>query len=324
MQHKFFVRSVAGLGLAAMALFAVFLAAQAQTGTAGQGLSISPFVLERQMSRGQTLHETIEVTNTTNRTLPVDISVKDFAADGTTGQQTFFDPGQGDQTYSLARWITINNSPKLVLAAGEKTQVDFSITPPANAEDGGHYGAVIFSFQGAPVQGSAVQVSQKIGAIILVKLGKVNEDGLISSFKTQHAIYNAPLVTFVTRFHNTGNVHVKPRGGIGIYNMFGKKIATVLVNENANNVLPNSARDFESTWQDKFAFGPYTAKAELVFGDSGTIVRAETSFWVLPWKLILGVALGLIIVIFLFSYGIRRYNRWFAGRLMESQRRRKR
>lgn len=316
MQHYARMKFLFGFSLGAVILLTPFFVLAQSANRTAQGLSISPFVLERQMSRGESLHESIELTNTTARTLPVDISVKDFAADGTTGQQTFFDPGQGDQGYSLASWITITNSPKVVLSSGEKTQVDFTIAPPALAEDGGHYGAIIFSFQGAPLEGSAVQVSQKIGALILIKLGKANEDGLLDSFSTKQAVYNAPPVVFVTRFHNTGNVHVKPRGAIAIYNMFGKKIASLLVNENANNVLPNSQRDFDSTWKDTFAFGPYTAKAELVYGDSGSVVRGETRFWILPWKLILAIAFGLSILIFLLTYGVRRYNRWFAKKLM--------
>jgi hypothetical protein len=280
-----------------------------------QGLSISPFILERQMDKGQTLNETIEVTNTTNRTLPIDISVNDFTASGEDGQQTFLEPGEGDQTYALSKWITISNSPKLVLKPQEKTEVQFTITAPQNAEDGGHYGAVVFSFAGAPVDGSAVQVAQKLASIILVKSGKSKEDGLISEFKTKHILSQSSPIAFETKFKNTGNVHVKPRGAITIYNMFGKKVGTALVNPNANNVLPNSDRIFESNWQDKFAFGRYTASVELVYGDSGAVVKSQTSFWVIPFKLVGGLALILLVIIVVLTFGMRRYNRWFMAKL---------
>jgi hypothetical protein len=290
--------------------------AQTDASRPSQGLSISPFILERQMDKGQTLKESIEVTNTTDRTLPIDISLNDFAAQGDNGQQTFIEPGEGDQTYSLSKWITVSNNPKFVLKAGEKTQIDFSITAPQTAENGGHYGAVVFSFSGAPVEGSAVQVSQKIAAIILVKLGKSKEEGVISNFAAAHPLYEKGPIVFHTRFHNTGNVHVKPRGAITISNMFGKKVGTALVNQNGNNVIPNSERLFESTWQDKFAFGRYTASVELVYGDSGQVINAQTSFWVIPWKLVGGIAIGLFVIIYLLTFGIRKYNQWFMKKVL--------
>lgn len=298
----------------------IALAADQQGFGGGQGLSISPFVLERQMEKGQSLRETIEVTNTTNRTLPIDIVVKDFAPDGTEGQQTFFDPGEGDENFSLARWIHIQNNPSLVLRAGEKTQVDFTIDAPLNADEGGHYGAVIFSFQNeTPQAGTAVQVSQKIGAIILVKLGQAKEDGFISRFETDKNIYNKTPITFTTTFRNTGNVHVKPRGAISVRNMFGKKVASILVNENANNVIPNSDRLFQSTWQTKTAFGRYTAEEELVYGNSGSVVHGRVRFWVMPWKPIVAVAAILLVIIIGFFYALRRYNRWFAKQLLDNK-----
>ncbi|HEX3095958.1 MAG TPA: DUF916 domain-containing protein [Patescibacteria group bacterium] len=289
-----------------------------------QGLAISPFILERQIDKGQSTSETIEVTNTTDKTLPVDISINDFTASGDNGQQTFIAPGEGDQTYALSKWITITNNPKLVLKPGEKTEVSFTLTAPQNAEDGGHYGAIIFSFTPAQSSGSSVAVSQKVAAIILAKTGKAREEGTIADFKAKDFISQSAPITFQTRFKNTGNVHVKPRGQVVISNMFGKKVGTALVNPNGNNVLPNSERVFDSNWDDKFAFGRYTATVELVYGESGQVVKEKTSFWVIPFKLVGGIAIILIILVLILIFGVRRYNRWFMARLMEQSASKKR
>lgn len=321
--HRFLIKlpsQILALGLVFSIVFGFSTIALAQNldpNRPTQGLSVSPFILERQMEKGQTLQETIEATNTTDRTLPIDISVDDFTASGDNGQQTFLQSGEGDQTYALSKWITVSNSPKLVLKPHEKTQIVFKITAPQNAENGGHYGAVMFSFSGAPVAGSAVQVSQKIAAIILVKLGKSIEAGNINKFETVQSLYDHGPIVFDTRFHNTGNVHVKPRGAITITNMFGKKVGTAIVNENGNNVLPNSERLFASSWKDDFAFGRYTASVQLVYGDSGQVITAETSFWVIPYRLIFGIAFGLFIIIFGLSFGIRKYNQWFMKKVLD-------
>ena len=288
-----------------------------------QGLTISPFLLERQLEKGQTLEDSIDVSNTTNNTLPIDIIVKDFLPTGDNGQEIFLDAGQGDPTYSLASWVTIKNSPKLVLGPHEHTNVDFSITPPMNAEDGGHYGAILFSFKGATVNGSAVQVTQQLGAVLLAKLGKVTEDGTIAQFSPNHSFYEYPPVDFITRFKNTGNVHVQPRGGISVYNMFGKQIANVQVNPNAFNTLPNSERNYPAQWKDTFGFGRYTAVERLTYGDSGVMVNASTSFWVIPWRLIIGVGILLFILLVILRTLLRRYNASVIRKAYEMQQKKK-
>lgn len=87
-------------------------------------------------------------------------------------------------------------------------------------------------------------------------------------------------------------------------------MAYLRINENANNVLPNSQRNFKSTWEEKFGFGRYTAVAEVTFGDNGALVTAQTTFWVIPWKTTLGVILVLFIGILLLVLITKRYNRW--------------
>ena len=301
--------------LIAVAATAIFAAtAAAQSASIQQGLTISPFLLERQMQKGDSTDEIIDITNTSSQVLPVIISINDFIPVGDNGQEEFVDPGQGDPHYSLSSWITITSDPKPILQPGEKTSIHFTITPPTNAEDGGHYGAILFTFKSGILSGTGSEVIEKLGAIILVKLGKAVEDGQIANFSTSHSFYQYPPVSFNTRFKNTGNVHVAPRGNISIYNMFGTEVASVLVNENANNVLANTERAFASTWDTKFAFGPYRASVKLVYGDSGSVVTASTTFWILPWKTVLIYAFILLILILLFTNFLRRYNRWLLSK----------
>ncbi len=307
-------RTTAILGLLSLYLMPIWpLAAQNQP--ASQGLTISPFLLERQLQKGQITREIIEVTNTSNQTLPVDLTVNDFVPVGDNGQQTFLEVGQRETQFSLASWIHIKNQPKLVLGPKEKTTVEFEISVPQDAEDGGHYGAILFTFQAGNLPGTNVAVVQKLGAIILAKLGKVNEEASITGFKTGQQLYSQPPVDFLVKFKNTGNVHVKPRGGITVTNLFGRKVGTVLINQNANNVLPNSERTFEGKWQEKFAFGRFKAEGEFVYGETGQLLTAQAVFWVLPWKTVLAFGLGGFLILALLVYGVKAYNRWLIAKV---------
>ena len=183
---------------------------------------------------------------------------------------------------------------------------------------------MLFTFQGPTPSGTAVAVAQKLGAIILVKLGKATESGQIVSFGPSKTFSEYPPITFTTRFKNTGNVHVKPRGSIIITNMFGKTVANVSVNENANNVLPNSERLFTSTWKDSFGFGRYTASEKLIYGDSGQVEMATTSFWVIPWKTSLIVVVVLFLSILILVWVMRIYNRWLLNKALNMRNRQRR
>lgn len=301
-------RVVVATSVALGMLFAGASAALAQREPGG--LTISPFLYERQMDKGQSLQEQIELINNNPYPTKIDSLVKDFTSNGVDGSPVFYNAGEGDPAYSLASWINIQEKDTFQLAPGDHKIIHFTITAPQDADNGGHYATILFNFQQINQQGTAVATAQQIGANILVKLGKANEDGAIHSFATEKSFYEYPPVNFITIFKNTGNVHTKPRGKITITNSFGNKVAYLRINENANNVLPNSQRNFKSTWEEKFGFGRYTAIAEVTFGDNGALVTAQTTFWVIPWKTTLIVIIVLFIAILLLVLITKRYNRW--------------
>ncbi|MCX6807694.1 MAG: DUF916 domain-containing protein [Patescibacteria group bacterium] len=138
-------------------------------------------------------------------------------------------------------------------------------------------------------------------------------------------------VKFVTRVENTGNVHTKARGKIELFNTFGVKLSEIGVepvlnnqgletdkkivdyipfNPEGGNVLPNSFRGFQQTWQgypklvfdettgkkivkySGFAIGKYKAVLTLQYGSQNTSLPVqEVMFWVMPWRLILGLVI---------------------------------
>ena len=67
----------------------------------------------------------------------------------------------------------------------------------------------------------------------------------IREFTTDKSVYGTPFtVDFNIRVSNSGNVHIRPLGGITIKNMFGKEVANVDFNSGFASILPNSIRKF--------------------------------------------------------------------------------
>ncbi len=280
-----------------------------------QGLGVDPFLIEINSTAGSVEQRSITLTNTTDAPLSFIASINDFTPNGTTGQALFLDSDEeSDPQYSLSQWLTITKQPNFTIPPHGNTVVEFSIAPPLDAEPGTHYGGILFGqAAGAPVN-SEVSVEQKVGAIIIVKLGRSQESVHIESLKTDKGVYYNGPVNFQIELVNDGNVHSKAKGDISIRNIFGRTVKQVPVNRDAQIILPETTRDFTSSWSPKLAFGRYTAEAVLYYGSPKLELHQEVTFWVLPVKeAVIGVMLLLILCIIIYI-SIKRYNRYIINK----------
>lgn len=290
--------------------------------SSGTGLRISPPIFELTLQKGEATQEIIKLENigTTVQTYyPI---VYSFIPKGEEGSQEFMLPEEGDKTYSLAKWINIT-AEEITLQPKEKIATTFTITTPKDAEAGGRYAGILFSTTPPPSSGQPeIKVSTQTGPIILGRIaGPTTEQGSIIEFSTDKKSYNYLPVKFTTRFRNTGDVHIKPFGGIEISNLFGKKVDELIVNEKLGNVLPQSIRKFENEWnRNQLTLGRYTAKITLVYGESNDKSTTETlTFWVLPWKeIIIGAVLSILALVLLIL-AIKKYNAWIIKKALQEQ-----
>jgi hypothetical protein len=162
-----------------------------------------------------------------------------------------------------------------------------------------------------------MKVSSFVSSLLFVEIkGDAVESGRIREFSTSQSLYQTPNVDFTVRFENTGTTHVHPQGEVTIYNMWGKQRGQVMINnvdDDFGNVLPQSIRRFQFSWQGEqslFDIGPYSAIVTLNYGTDGKkSVSATTYFWVVPVvpvAIAVGIALFFILLI---TWLIRRYIR---------------
>lgn len=281
-------------GLIALFICSLAFPIQAQERT----LTISPLIVEESLDPGQGISGVFKVRNDSPSKVTVSISLKDFLPKGEKGQQIFLSPEENDTTWSLADWICIT-TPSFNLEPKETREVNYTVQVPENAEPGGHYAAIFAEAKGEkPEEGTVVLARAKLGCLLLVTArGDIIERGNIEEFSTSKNIYSAPPVDFAVRFKNTGTVHVKPRGDIKIYSWTGRLQTSLPVNEKMGNVLPVSIRKFEPQWTPTFALGKYKATCDLVYGTEAKELSAETSFWLVPWSIIVIAALVIIFII---------------------------
>ena len=291
-------------------------------GSTGQGLEISPPVIQLNADPGQTVTASIRVRNVAVGELITKGRADDFGADNSEdGNPKILIDEQGTTRYSLKTWI--QSVPDLDLAPQELKTTTVVINVPKDAEPGGHFGVIRFTAVPPSLNGTGVALSASVGTLILLRVsGNVTEKVTVASLKTSEtvAVKNKPSIDKITSFfehgpinfearlQNEGSVHEDAQGSIVIKNIFGKVVGTVAVNSTGGNVLPGSVRKFTQTFPKKTLFGYYSAKMNLTYLSGKQSLSGSTSFWVIPWKLVLLVIIGAVVVIYLLRVGLRRYN----------------
>lgn len=293
-------------------LFAILpQAAAAQlTNNAAHGLGISPFLFDLEIPKGGTDSQEVELTNTGNDPITVIAEPRDFLP-GKDGQPEFVpDPEINDKTFSLASWIHFEADNRIVIAPNETVKVTFTIAPPASAEEGTHYGAVLFNFFPSGGSGNGTEVTQAVGTIILVRYGQARETGATELHASKNLFFTSDRVVLTNIFSNSGNVHVKPKGEIYIKDWFGRTVATPFVNRDAANVLPKTQRGFVNSWTpSNFAFGKYTLESVLAYGNASLEARDKLIIWILPWYLLLILGTILAFLLWVVFHGRHLYKR---------------
>lgn len=287
-------------------------------------LTLVPPSLEYKTAKGQTIDGVAKIINNENRTLTLTPSTANFSAKDETGDPNFkFDTPVSD----LASWIKIDTT-AITLELGETKEIPFKIEVPSDADPGGHYAGIFFASGGTTTAGGQIGVQSKLGTLIILTVeGNIREVATIESVKVKGpSNVGRPPVNFDIRITNSGNVHVKPKGTVKILNMFGGEVETLNLPQD-KNVLPGQTRLFEVSWAKKetsakskgffgeigaefsnFALGTYTANVEATYGQNDTTILGKVKFTIIPWHALGVLLLGLLIVIFGLTFGLKSYN----------------
>lgn len=220
---------------------------------------------------------TITVDNHMDQTIPIQVLLRNFTAQG---EQGGIDLTAQDTTYALAKWIKVTPNETTIPAHSSHT-FTFTITPPAHAEPGGHFGSIVFAtIPSKNTQGSGAVLSEEIASLILATVpGNAKEEAHVASFTTDKPFYEFGPVNFLLRVENTGAVHIQPFGAIQVTNMWGQ---TTDLPVDPTNILPDSIRRISATLNRKLLIGKYTARIIASYGDKNLPLTGEVVFYAFP------------------------------------------
>ena len=270
----------------------------------GFSLQVTPSPLTATLKPGQTSSLEIKIRNTGTQPEELKIEPRSFSFDSATQQVKFDDTTPPP----IAPWIKFA-SPTFTIQPGQWFTQKIDVALPKEA--GFNYPfALLISRTNEPANpnaGRAIQGSVAIFTLINVDRPDAVRQLEVTSLSAGSQIHEQLPIPLKLRIKNTGNTIAQPAGNIFIQRDSNSNtpISTLQINQNSGYILPGTEREFTINWEDgfkgdlgsitKMRFGQYVAKAIVVYDDGkrDIVLEKETSFWVVPWKLML---IGLVVV----------------------------
>jgi len=267
---------------------------------------VGPGKTEVLLDPGDEYTKEIIVSNRSGSDKIIDISVEDFQGSKDPEITVEF-LGTEKGPYSLKNYVKSEIS-QITLKHGQRLHLPVLISIPQDAQPGGLYGAVMVSASNVLKEGEQktavagqLRVITRIASLFFVKVsGTVFNNGSLQSFKAEKSFYEKGPVVFQITSENKGSVYLSPYGVIEIKNILGSKIDERQIDPWF--VLPNSVRVREIKWNSNFLFGRYVATLHLNRGYDDIIDTQSISFWVVPWKILSIILIGLILIIWFFVW----------------------
>lgn len=295
--------------------------AQDSVGDVGNGMRISPTRNELVIERNETKQVEITVQNVTDLDISGKVIVNDFIADeqGSSTPKIVYKPGpEYSNPYSIISFITIDED--ISLKPGESKKLIANVSIKEDTPAGSYFGVVRVepTFPESDGSNNNIGLMASVGSLILVTVPGDTVELLnikaieVSKKEKISRIFDTAPDNISISIKNDGNVFTKPFGKVAIKNWRGQTVHEYELNNKdpRGNVLPGSFRKFQDPAQNIGSFGRYTVEANLSYGDGGgNIVSGKTTFWVIPWKIVLLIAIALVLLGYGAYKGVRSYNK---------------
>jgi hypothetical protein len=264
-------------------------------------LTVAPARQIIQVDPGETKTFNLKFLNQGTSPIAGTFGVADFIVMDKQGTPVFLDENEIlSSRFAAATWVTLPFT-RGTIAAEDRLTLQLTLNVPANAKPGGRYFGVFFEPSSAVPAETGFEyeagtgVETRIAGLVYVRVsGPIEDNAAVTRFSTPKFAEYGP-VPVTTEITNRGNYHIRPTGTLALYDMLGRKVDEKSLQE--ENIFPDATRVFENELGSKYMFGKFTAKLTAIYGESGKVLTATTSFWAFPVRLALLIILTIIILI---------------------------
>lgn len=267
-------RLLKALGVAVVfILFIQAIEAKAQTHDS-VGLSVVPAIIDQPLAPGISTTISIQVTNITDKSLPVRVGTRPLAP-----LDPLVDENLRDR-YDASSWLDVL-TPQLVLAPGQTESVQLVARANDEAGPGGHYALVVFRIltNETAVSTNSARFNPEVASVVMFALpGQINEQMHLRL--DQPPLWQVSSVASSFAYlANRGNVHVLPQINASFAPIGGGTRADISVPPHL--VLPGTESRFDLEWP-KLEWGLYRLQVETSFGTPLKSLSATSRWFFVP------------------------------------------
>ena len=255
----------------------------------------SPPRLELETLPGNTLQETLKITNSSDKTQTYKITTTDFIVNDQEGTPI---PVLKEVSgrWSLSSWLT--TTPNTVsVEPRQSVLITLQVNVPKDALAGGHYAMVTYEPtipEELNLTGSAI--SQKVGTLVYLKVqGDITEAVYLKDFSVAKKWFEYGPIDINISIENLGDIHLKPQGSLTVTNLLDQPVLKQELE--SVNIFPFASRNHQFQLPNKYYFGRFKANLNAYAGTSAAPIKGTIYFWVVPYKEISVAVLAIIIFI---------------------------
>lgn len=308
------------LALLATLLIVIAFGHSSVGATADSGFSVqvtpSPLIATIEPGKESTLELRINNTGSTKESYKM--ALRTFSVDADTGK---VDLGN-DEPKDIASFVAFEQ-PAFELEPGQWINQRIHVNTPTEAGFSYSFAVMVLRDESAQQNtGASIQGSVAVFALLNVDKPNATRSLNVLEFSSAKKVYEYLPATLTLKIKNTGNTIIAPKGNIFIARNYTSKnhIKELQINQPGGYIVPGSTRSMPAEWTDGYPevtskdgittrswdlsklsqlrIGKYSAKAIVIYDDGvrDVPVEAVVSFWVFPWKILLGasVIVGLV------------------------------
>lgn len=278
-------------------------------------IGVSPTSKTLKVKPGDTYSDEIVFWNLTQKAHTYTIYVKGFRQIENQPGTAIILTDEEDSTaiYSASKWITVGSS-TITLEPNKNTKLRYTINVPLDVTKGEYTAEIFLISESADTkQGSVTMTNLASGTPILLQVGdEFIENAELLRFVADKKSYEKVNINFLTQIKNLGDTHISPAGEIVIHNIFNQEVARIPFNRNKQSLLRDNIGNYVDNWSQSgylspskvLAIGPMKADIVVTYRSIApgfATLTSETTFWIIPWKILIAVAVVLLTGIILIT-----------------------
>lgn len=261
--------------------------AHAQT-AASQAITLSPASTDITVDPGASVSKSVDIINSGSDVFNVTLSTSPYHVTGENYDPAFTQiPG----TIDASAWVKLSTKSSAV-GSNKVLTVPYTVTVPKSTPAGGYY-AVVFAETSTDDAKTGVVSHNRVGNILYITVnGTIKSGGKLTGDSIPFIHFTGDLAIGM-KVSNSGGTHFVSKAKYSVTDYSGNTVYTA---SSERYVLPQTEREFTTSWSPRSLFGVYTIHRDATIAGKVETLPDQKVVIINPWFLLAVVFLiGILI-----------------------------